>query len=269
MSGLVPPFAPSSAWVCTPAACTRPACARRSASPEPQGHQANATGGSSRDSGVASSGRAGSQPATRSVGRGGPIGRTAITSGPAPAVAPALALETALATALETGTANPPAGRKPSPAPVSPRSGRATSRSPTGASITRSPAACPTAGRSRAPRPAIPATLVAVTSAAGSPGPNSSSTDMPSACPSASATRSDGSECPDSTADTACLLTPAMPASCCCENPRACRASRSPAPAVPGPSVMNTDRRRPAAANPKPRPVPRRWPSRPAGHPGC
>ena len=40
------------------------------------------------------------------------------------------------------------------------------------------------------------------------PGPNSSSTVMPSAWASANATRSDGSECPDSTADTACLLTP-------------------------------------------------------------
>ena len=92
---------------------------------------------------------------------------------------------------------------------MSPRSGRATNRSPTGASATR---------------PALPrsgATLTAVTGVVGSPGPNSSSTDRPSAWASASATRSDGSECPDSTADTACLLTPAIDASCCCENPRA------------------------------------------------
>jgi len=41
-----------------------------------------------------------------------------------------------------------------------------------------------------------------------------------------SATRSDGSECPDSTEETACLLTPAIDASCCCENPRAWRARR-------------------------------------------
>ena len=62
---------------CTPAACTRPAAARRRASPLPHGHQANASGGSSSASGVSSSGSAGSQPATTTVGRGGPIGRTA------------------------------------------------------------------------------------------------------------------------------------------------------------------------------------------------
>ena len=80
--------------------------------------------------------------------------------------------------------------------------------------------------------------LTAATGAAGSPGPNSSSTDMPSAWASASATRSDGSECPDSTAETACLLTAAMDASCCCENPRTCRASRRLAPVLLAGSVI-------------------------------
>ena len=46
----------------------------------------------------------------------------------------------------------------------------------------------------------------------------------------ARATRSEGSECPDSTADTACLVTPATPASCCWDRPRACLASRSRVP---------------------------------------
>src|SRR6202044_3137370 len=59
-------------------------------------------------------------------------------------------------------TARPPAGRNPKPAPVSPRSGSAPKRSPTGASETRSPG------------PVSGAMLVAVTGAAGSPGPNSS-----------------------------------------------------------------------------------------------
>ena len=115
---------------------------------------------------------------------------------------------------------------------MSPRSGSATKRSPTGASATRS--VLPRSG----------ATLTAVTGAAGSPGPNSSSTDRPSAWARASATRSDGSEWPDSTADTACLLTPAMDASCCWEKPRAWRASRRLAPVLPGASVMCTDGRR-------------------------
>src|ERR1700691_6509118 len=123
-----------------PAACTRPGLAGRSAAPEPQGHQAKATGGSSRESGVASSGSAGSQPATTSVERGGPIGRTAITSGPAPAPLPAAPLPAGLLlavlaataeTAKFAGLASPPAGRKPRPAPVSPRSGRATNRTTT------------------------------------------------------------------------------------------------------------------------------------------
>jgi len=42
------------------------------------GHQLNPTGGSSSASGVSSSGRAGSQPATTRVGRGGPSGRTGV-----------------------------------------------------------------------------------------------------------------------------------------------------------------------------------------------
>ncbi len=128
-----------------------------------------------------------------------------------------------------------------------PRSGRRPGR----ASPARRPRAPPRAAAGR--WPASRATLTAVTGAVGSPGPNSCSTDMPSAWARASATRSDGSEWPDSTADTACLLTPAMPASCCCENPRVCRAIRNPAPAVPGPSIMYTDRsRQPESAPARP-----------------
>src|SRR5579863_2498791 len=161
-----------------PAAWTRPWLASWSAAPDPQGHQAKATGGSSRDSGVASSGSAGSQPATTRVGRGGAMGRTAISSVPEPARPVATAGAVTAGTGALAGLASPPAGRKPSPAPVSPLSGKATNRSPTGASATRS-----LPGRSGA-------MLVANTGAAGSPGPNSSSTPKPSARASASATRS-------------------------------------------------------------------------------
>ncbi len=83
--------------------------------------------------------------------------------------------------------------------------GRATNDSPIGARLTRAPPG-PSGATGRAP-----------TTGSGIRGPNSSSTVTPSALARASATRSDGSECPASTADTACLDTPAMPASCCCE----------------------------------------------------
>ena len=144
--------------------------------------------GSSSASGVSSSGRAGSQPATTRVGRGGPSGRTgAAGAGP-----------DGIAT-------SPPAGRKPARIAESATSGSATKDSPTWASVTRAPSP-PSGATGRAP-----------TTGTGIPGPNSSSTVTPSALARARATRNDGSECPASTADTACRDTPAMPASCCWE----------------------------------------------------
>ncbi len=79
------------------------------------GHQVNPIGGSSRDSGVSSSGRAGSHPATTRVGRGGPSGRTGV-AGAAPA---------GIAT-------SPPAGRKPARVAESADRGSATNYSPIG-----------------------------------------------------------------------------------------------------------------------------------------
>src|SRR6266566_2836535 len=196
---------------CTPAACTRPAAARRRASPLPHGHQANASGGSSSASGVSSSGSAGSQPATTTVGRGGPIGRTA----------------TCAAWFSPPRTIRPPAAPKPSRAARSASSGSATNVSPTVASATREPG------------PPVTATGRASTGSPSSPGPNSSSTVTPSARARPRATRSEGSEWPDSTADTACLVTPATPASCCWDRPRACRASRSRVPSGWELSVMS------------------------------
>ena len=199
---------------CTPAACTRPAAARRRASALPHGHQANASGGSSSASGVSSSGSAGSQPATTTVGRGGPIGRTATWTPEIP-WAPWVPWAP---WAPPPRTVRPPAAPKPSRAARSASSGSATNVSPTVASATREPGAL------------TGATGRASTGSPGSPGPNSSSTVMPSARARPRATRSEGSEWPDSTADTACLVTPATPASCCWDRPRACRASRSRVP---------------------------------------
>ena len=96
--------------------------------------------------------------------------------------------------------------------------GSATNVSPTVASATRDPGLL------------TGATGRASTGSPRSPGPNSSSTVMPRARARPRATRSEGSECPDSTADTACLVTPATPANCCWDRPRACRASRSRVP---------------------------------------
>ena len=143
---------------------------------------------------------AGSHPATTRVGRGGSIGRTDAEPGPS------------------GPKARPPAGRNPARLAEAPDSGRATNSSPIGASMTRAPL-FPTGATGRAE-----------TGETGLPGPNSSSNVRPSARARASATRSDGSERPDSTAETACRDTPAMPASCCWENPRAWRASRSRIP---------------------------------------
>jgi hypothetical protein len=80
---------------------------------------------------------------------------------------------------------------------------------------------------SLAPSPLAGATGRAETCGSGLNDPNSSSTVTPSGRAKANATRSDGSEKPDSTAEMACRDTPAIAASCCSENPRACRASRS------------------------------------------
>ena len=89
-----------------------------------------------------------------------------------------------------------------------------------------------------APLPPSGATGAAATGITGLSGPNNSSTVRPSARASAMATRNDGSLMPDSTAETACRDTPAMLATCCWENPRACRASRNRAPlAAPCPSL--------------------------------
>ncbi len=145
-------------------------------------------GGSSSASGVSSNGRAGSQPATTSVGRGGPKGRTGVAGAGPDGIA-----------------TSPPAGRKPGRMAESAASGSATNESPTWARVTRAPSS-PSGATGRAP-----------TTGAGTPGPNSSSTVTPSALARARATRSDGSECPASTADTACRDTPAIPASCCWE----------------------------------------------------
>src|SRR6516225_10194632 len=169
-------YSPSLSRRCTPAACTRPAAASRSASWLPQGHQAKATGGSSRPSGVASSGRAGSQPATTRVGRGGPIGWTVIVSLAADPFPAGAATGRPASTRAAAGqpapawTARPPAGTKLLLAAASPRSGSATNWSPTAARITRSPSA---------PDPLDGATGTAGTGCARSPRPNSSSTVIP------------------------------------------------------------------------------------------
>ena len=105
----------------------------------------------------------------------------------------------------------PPAGRNPARLTVGPASGSATNDSPIGASVTRAPAEPLLVAAASGP------TRRADTEATAPSAPNSSSTVMPSAWASASATRSDGSDWPDSTADTACRETPAMPASCCWE----------------------------------------------------
>jgi hypothetical protein len=147
---------------------------------------------------------AGSHPAMTRVGRGGTIGRTGrVPAGWFPVPVP---------------PASPSAGRNLARLSGSPDSGSATNSSPMGASATR--ASWPPSG----------ATGRAATGETGPPGPNSSSTVKPSARARARATRSDGSDRPDSTAETAWRDTPAIPASCCCENPRACRASRSAIP---------------------------------------
>lgn len=147
---------------------------------------------------------AGSHPATSRVGRGGAIGRTERAAVPWFSV--------------PVPSASPSAGRNLAPLIGSPDSGSATNSSPMGASATRAPWS-PSGATGRA-----------ATGDTGLPGPNRSSTVTPSAWARARATRSDGSDRPDSTAETAWRDTPAMPASCCCENPRACRASRSANP---------------------------------------
>ena len=203
--------------------------ARRRASALPHGHQANASGGSSSASGVSSSGSAGSQPATTTVGRGGPIGRTATWTPEIPWApwVPWVPWAPWAPWAPPPRTVRPPAAPKPSRAARSASSGSATNVSPTVARATREPGALTGAiGR-------------ASTGSPGSPGPNSSSTVMPSARARPRATRSEGSEWPDSTAETACLVTPATPASCCWDRPRACRASRSRVPSGWELSVMS------------------------------
>ena len=152
-----------------------PAAASDSASWLAHGHQRNDTGGSSRPSGCSSSGSAGSQPATSSVGRGGPSGLTSAR----PAWHPA-------------------AGRRRNPALVPWR---------------RTAAARPTRPPPAPARPGAPAAPSGASGRAGTCGsgdgrPEISSTVMPRARPSASATRSDGSDSPDSTAETACRDTP-------------------------------------------------------------
>ena len=136
---------------------------------------------------------------------------------------------------------SPPAGPKPSRAAVSACSGSATNLSPTVASATREPG------------PLTAATGCASTGSPRSPGPNSSSTVMPSARAKPRATRSEGSEWPDSTADTACLVTPATPASCCWDRPRACLASRSRVPSSWEISVFPTSPSRGSDPYPKAR----------------
>jgi hypothetical protein len=153
-------------------------------------HQLSATGGSSRASGVSSSGRAGSHPAATGVGRGGMIGctgRVAVPPGPG-----------------SVPHARASAGWNPARLAMSPDGGSATNSSPIGASVTRASSPSGTTGR-------------AVTGDAGLPGPNRSSTVRPSARARARATRSDGSDRPASSAETSWRDTPAIPASCCCE----------------------------------------------------
>ena len=165
-------------------------------------------GGGDTGSGAGNEGAGKGGAGAASEGRGGAMGRTATRS-----------------PWSSWPTTRPPAGPKPARASVSALSGSATNVSPTVASATR------------VPSPPTGATGCASTGSAGSPGPNSSSTVRPSARDSASATRSEGSEWPDSTADTACLVTAPMPASCCWDRPRACRASRSRVPAAQEGSV--------------------------------
>ena len=220
--------------------------ASRSASPEPHGHQANATGGSSSDSGVASSGRAGSQPATteRRPGRADRADGDLLD-----AAAP---------------------GRRP------PRCGRRRGGETAGRQESQ---ACPgVAAQRQGDEPVADRGQhhphAAARSAPGPPGPAGHRGDAhrghrrgrlprPEQLLHGHAERlaegerhpQRGIGVPDSTAETACLLTPAMPASCCCENPRVCRASRSPVPVVPGPSTMPTDRRRIRRAGRDPGPL--------------
>ena len=201
-------YSPSAPRRCAPATCTRPSAASRSASLLAHGHQANATGGSSRAAGPRAAAAPDRSPATTSVGRGGPIGRTE-----------------------RRRRCRPARRRRRRPARQGTRRGWRWRR--TAAARQRVPHR---GERDPGARPPSGASGRAVTSGAGLPGPNSSSTVMPSAWARASATRSDGSDRPDSTADTAWRDTrPSRPAAAG-DRPRAWRASRSraspPAPLV-------------------------------------
>jgi len=83
------------------------------------------------------------------------------------------------------------------------------------------------------PVPPAGATGQALTWGAGAPGPNTSSTLSPRARESANPTRSELTDLPDSTAAMNWRDTPAIPASCACENPLACRASCKRVPSFP------------------------------------
>ena len=146
---------------------------------------------------------AGSHPATTSVGRGGPIGRTG-----------------GLGVVLGRGSraARRPARRRAGTWPGWP--GRRTAA----ARRTHRPSARARPGRPRrraappgGPRPGTP----------GCPARTAPRPSRPAPGPGPAPPAATGRSRPDSTAETAWRDTPAMPASCCCENPRACRASRS------------------------------------------